>query len=160
MYTTCLFCHSDLGSNEVIEHFPVGRRLAYDAVKGRLWVVCRKCERWNLTPVDERWEAIEDCERLFSTTRLKASTDNVGMARLREGLELVRIGQPQRPEFAAWRYGDQFGRRRVRYIAYSAIGAGVVIGGFAALKFAGLAIGGGYGTWQIVNASRKLLINR
>jgi hypothetical protein len=160
MYTTCLFCHSDLGANEVIEHFPVGRRLAYDAVKGRLWVVCRKCERWNLTPVDERWEAIEEAERLFSTTRLKASTDNIGMARLREGLELVRIGQPQRPEFAAWRYGDQFGRRRVRYLAYSAVGVGVVLGGFAALKFAGLAIGGGYGTWQMLNASRKILVNR
>ena len=56
MYSTCLFCHSDLGANEVIEHFPVGRRLAFDEDKGRLWVICRSCERWNLTPLDERWE--------------------------------------------------------------------------------------------------------
>src|SRR3954464_6409555 len=122
MYTTCLFCHSDLGSNEVIESFPIGRRLAFDAAHGRLWVVCRKCERWNLTPLEERWEAIEQCERLFSATRLKVSTDNIGLSRLREGLELVRIGSPQRPEMAAWRYGDQFGRRRVRYMTYT-IGA-------------------------------------
>ena len=112
MYATCLFCNQPLGANEAIEAFPVGRRLAFDAAKGRLWVVCRACGRWNLTPLEERWEAIEECERLFRDTRVRVSTEQVGLARLREGLELVRIGEPQRPEFAAWRYGDQFGRRR------------------------------------------------
>ena len=58
MYSTCIFCHAGLGSNEAIEHFPVGRRLAFDAAKGRLWVVCSACERWNLSPLEERWEAI------------------------------------------------------------------------------------------------------
>ncbi len=133
MYSTCLFCQHPLGRNEVLEHFPVGRRLAYDAARGRLWVVCRKCERWNLTPLDSRWEAIEDAERLFRGTRLRASTDQVGLARLREGLELVRIGEPLRPEMAAWRYGDQFGRRWKRHVALSALGAaavgGVVVAG-------------------------------
>ncbi|MDP9205226.1 MAG: hypothetical protein M3P12_07185, partial [Gemmatimonadota bacterium] len=116
MYSTCLFCHSELGANEAVEHFPVGRRLAFDAAKGRLWVVCRKCERWNLTPLEERWEAIEECERAFRGTKLRVSTEHIGLARLAEGIELVRIGAPQRPEFAAWRYGDQFGRRRRRNI--------------------------------------------
>src|SRR5215203_4578160 len=120
MYRTCLFCSSALGSNEAVEHFPVGRRLAFDAAKGRLWVVCRKCERWNLTPLEERWEAIEECERAFTDTRLRVSTGNIGLAKLREGLELVRIGSALRPEMAAWRYGDQFGRRRVRHIAITA----------------------------------------
>ena len=32
---------------------------------GRLSVVCRKCERWNLSPLDERWEAIEAAEGRF-----------------------------------------------------------------------------------------------
>ena len=124
MYRTCLFCSSDLGRNEAVEHFPVGRRLAFDAAKGRLWVVCRKCERWNLTPLEERWEAIEECERAFRGTKLRVSTDEIGLARLKEGLELVRIGQPQRPEMAAWRYGDQFGRRRRRQYL---IGGGAVL---------------------------------
>ena len=115
MYSTCLFCHYDLGANEVVEHFPVGRRLAFDGEKGRLWVVCRKCERWNLTPIEERWEAIEECERLFRGTKLRMSSEHIGLARVREGLELVRVGNPQRPEMAAWRYGDQFGKRRRRY---------------------------------------------
>src|SRR5438046_9764261 len=114
MYTHCIYCHAPLGNNSVIETFPVGRRLAFDAAKGRLWVVCRKCERWNLTPLEERWEAIEECERAFRATRLRVSTDQIRLARLKEGLELVRIGDPQRPEMAAWRYGDQFGPRRRR----------------------------------------------
>lgn len=30
MYSTCLFCHTSLGTNDAIEHFPVGRRLAFE----------------------------------------------------------------------------------------------------------------------------------
>ncbi|MEO8580193.1 MAG: hypothetical protein ABI469_08085 [Gemmatimonadales bacterium] len=141
MYSTCLFCHTNLGANEAVEHFQVGRRLAFDAAKGRLWVVCRKCERWNLTPVEERWEAIEECERSFRATRLRTSTDQIGLARLSEGLELVRIGKPLRPEFAAWRYGDQFGRRRRnKFIKIGAAVAGVATIPFLGPSF-GLSIG-------------------
>jgi hypothetical protein len=151
MYSTCIFCHSSLGTNEAIEHFPVGRRLVFDAARGRLWVVCRKCERWNLTPIEERWEAIEECERLFVATRLRVSTDNIGMAKLRDGLELVRIGSPLRPEMAAWRYGDQFGRRRKKYLLYTGAGiaaaAGLVILGPAT----GIIAGGSWGLWNVVN---------
>ena len=136
MYASCLFCTQSLGANESIEAFPVGRRLAFDAGKGRLWVVCRACGRWNLTPLEERWEAIEQCERAFSDTRVRVSTDNIGLARLGDGTELVRVGAPLRPEFAAWRYGDQFGRRRrqtlLRLGAMGAAGGALVIGGVAA----------------------------
>lgn len=128
MYTTCMFCAKPLGNNEVVEAFPVGRRLAFDAEKGRLWVVCRKCERWNLSPLEERWEAVEQCERIFRQTRVRISTEHVGLARHPGGLELVRIGRPLRPEFAAWRYGDQFGRRRRRAVLYG-VGGAAVIGG-------------------------------
>src|SRR5687767_10203577 len=136
MYSTCLFCNRDLGANEVVENFPVGRRLAFDSARGRLWVVCTQCERWNLSPLEERWEAIEQCERQFSSTRLRVSTENVGLARLAEGLTLIRIGSPQRPEMAAWRYGDQFGRRRRAAYAKAGLGLGLLgaalIGGAAA----------------------------
>src|SRR5688500_6473759 len=150
MYSTCLFCHASLGANEAIEHFPVGRRLAYDPAKGRLWAVCRACERWNLTPLEERWEAIEECERLFSETRLRASTDNIGLARLREGLELVRIGTALRPEMAAWRYGDQFGRRRRKHLIYSGVGISAVAGVVVMGPVMGWIAGGGWGSWQII----------
>ncbi len=127
MYKTFMFCNRPLGENQVVEHFPVGRRLAFDAERGRLWVVCRKCERWNLTPLKERWEAVEMCERLFRDTRIRVSTENVGLSKHPEGLELVRIGRPMRPEFAAWRYGDQFGRRRKRALLYGTGGAVVIV---------------------------------
>ena len=142
MYSTCLFCHASLGRNEAIEHFTVGRRLAFDAGKGRLWVVCEACGRWNLTPLEERWEAIEECERAFRDTRLRVSTEHVGLARLREGLTLIRIGAPQRPEMAAWRYGDQFGRRRKRYMMFTATAAAAMAGVVVAGPIMGL-IGGG-----------------
>jgi len=149
MFKTCMFCKRPLGTNEVIEHFPVGRRLAFDSERGRLWVVCRKCERWNLSPLEERWEAVEMCERLFRDTRIRVSTENVGLARHPEGLELVRIGQPMRPEFAAWRYGDQFGRRRKRALMYGVGGAAMFLG----LNLAGTMVTGGSGlagwyVWQ------------
>lgn len=161
MYSTCLFCHSELGANEAVEHFPIGRRLAFDAAKGRLWVVCRKCERWNLTPLEERWEAIEECERSYRATKLRVSTDQIGLARLNEGLELVRIGKPQRPEFAAWRYGDQFGRRRRRSIVQ---GSAIVIG-VATIALLGPALGlslGGFGglIFQGANVSQALYRRR
>src|SRR4029453_4241437 len=109
MYSTCLFCNNSLGGNDIVEEFPVGRRLAFDAGKGRFWVICHHCGRGNLSPLEERYNAIEGCERLFRDTFVRVSTGNIGLARLPSGVELVRIGQPLRPEFAAWRYGRQFG---------------------------------------------------
>lgn len=131
MYATCIFCHGKLGSNESVEIFPVGKRLAFDASRGRLWVVCTLCGRWNLSPLEERWEAIETCERIFRGTRVRVTTTNIGLTRLPDGTELVRIGEPLRPEFAAWRYGRRFSRRRshTQFIAAGAMlsaGAGAV----------------------------------
>jgi len=134
MYSTCLFCNRALGDNQVVERFPVGRRLAFDAAKGRLWVVCKVCLRWNLTPLEERWEAIEDCERRFRDTRPRVATEHIGLARAAEGLELVRVGKPLRREYAAWRYGGIFTRRRRR--------THLAAGGAGTLLLAGLATQG------------------
>jgi len=110
MYSTCLFCNSDLGLNRALPTFPVGTRIAFDPERGRLWVICVGCERWNLSPLDERWEAIEECERRFRMTKIRFSTDNIGLAYLAEGLALIRIGPALKPEIAAWRYGRLLGR--------------------------------------------------
>lgn len=114
MYSTCLFCHAQLGRNVELEEFQVGRRLAFDAERGRLWVVCRSCRNWNLSPLEQRWEAVEACERRYRDTNVRVSTDNIGLATLPHGLDLVRVGKPLRPEFAAWRYGSRLKRRRLR----------------------------------------------
>jgi len=155
MYSTCIFCHSSLEANDAIEHFPVGRRLAFDAERGRLWVVCRKCRQWNLTPTEERWEAIEECERFYRDTKLRVSTDHIGLARLASGVELVRIGRPERPEFAAWRYGDQLGqRRRTAFIR-----AGIGFGALGALVIGGATAGigiGGFG-WVISHLGERIV---
>ena len=153
MYSTCIFCHASLGANEAIEHFPVGRRLVFDSARGRLWVVCRKCERWNLSPIEERWEAIEECERAFSNTRLRVSTENIGLARISEGLELVRVGSPMRPEMAAWRYGDQFGRRRRRHLAMMSAGGLAALGLVVVGPATGILAGG---SWALFNIGQSL----
>jgi hypothetical protein len=106
MYKTCIYCNRNLGDNESVENFPVGRRLAF---------------------LEERWEAIEECERQYRDTTVRYSTDNVGLARLREGLDLVRIGKPLRPEFAAWRYGREFLQRRVAVEASIALNLFVAV---------------------------------
>ncbi|HEU0299954.1 MAG TPA: hypothetical protein VFR37_10875 [Longimicrobium sp.] len=111
MYRSCIFCSADLGANLAFPRFPVGRTLAFDAAKGRLWVVCPKCARWNLTPLEERWEAVEDAERLFRDTRLRAQSENVGLARLPDGTTLVRVGRALPGELAVWRYGRELMRR-------------------------------------------------
>jgi hypothetical protein len=126
MYSTCIYCNASLGTNEAVESFPVGRRLAFDAARGRLWVVCRACARWNLTPLEARWEAVEACERLFRATPTRYSTPQIGLARVRSGVDLVRVGRPERPEFAAWRYGRQFATRRRRSLALSGSALGLM----------------------------------
>ena len=153
MYATCLYCTTNLGANAVVETFPIGRRLAFDSAKGRLWVVCHRCERWNLTPIEQRWEAVETCERLFRDARKRFATENIGLARLDEGLDLVRIGEPLLPEFAAWRYGDQFGQRRKgAVIRVSALGTAAVALVVGSLPLGALALG----TFGILRAAEAV----
>lgn len=111
MYTTCTFCYGKLGRNEVLETFAVSRRVAFDPAKGCLWAVCPCCARWNLAPVEERWETVDECERRFRGTNLRYSSGNVGLAWLNRDLDLIRVGPALRPEVAAWRYGRMLTRR-------------------------------------------------
>jgi hypothetical protein len=138
MYRSCIFCSAPLGSNDSIERFPVGRSLAFDAEKGRLWAVCGRCARWNLAPIEERWEAIEDAERLFRDTRLRVQSENIGLTKLPDGTRLVRVGRALDGELAVWRYGRMLRRRRMRYRGEAglrtahAVGIGLAAGVVAA----------------------------
>jgi hypothetical protein len=156
MYQSCIFCSSPLGSNDSIERFPVGRSLAFDAEKGRLWAVCPGCARWNLAPLDERWEAIESAERLFHDTHARVQHENIGLARLRDGTRLVRVGRALAGELAAWRYGDTMVQRRRRYLRVAAplgtlgaLGWLVFLPGTGILPVVGGAavVAGGLGRW-------------
>jgi hypothetical protein len=98
----------------LLEDFPVGKRLAYDPARGLLWAVCARCGRWNLAPLqeDERWRSIEQLEQHFSSVPTRASSNGIGIAEVAGGASLVRVGDAPWPEFAAWRYGRRFIRRR------------------------------------------------
>ncbi len=128
-----MFCHASFPANEVLEHFTVGRRLAFDPARGRLWVVCRVCGRWNLAPIEDRWEALEELERLAQDrAKLLVQTDNIGLLRAGE-LELVRVGRAELREEAWWRYGRVLTRRRAVDLALhgAAFAAALVTTGVA-----------------------------
>ena len=110
MFATCAFCSGRLDGDGGPSGLGVGRRLAFDEWKARLWVVCPKCGRWNLTPFDDRLERIETLARLAPQGRLLASTDQVALIRW-QTYDLVRVGRPPRVELAAWRYGERLKQR-------------------------------------------------
>src|SRR5690348_5657063 len=92
LYQHCIFCSADLGSNEILEDFPVGQSVAFDPHKGRLWAVCSRCGRWNLAPIEERWEAVESAEQRFRSARQRVHRENIGVARLEDGTRFIRVG--------------------------------------------------------------------
>ncbi|HET6231078.1 MAG TPA: hypothetical protein VFE05_13475 [Longimicrobiaceae bacterium] len=159
MYSACIFCSAKLGRNESVEEFPVGRTLAFDAVKGRLWAVCGSCGRWNLAPIHERWEAVETSEKLFADARLKVQSENVGMAKLRDGTRLVRIGRAEAHEVAGWRYGALY-RSRHRTAARAARLGTLAMGGAWLAQMAGgpvYTVAAGAGTVALCLWSRRLV---
>jgi hypothetical protein len=147
---TCIFCHGVLPANEVVEHFPVGRRVAFDPGRGRLWAVCPSCKRWNLAPFEERWEALEELERAFRDEgRVLASTDNVALIQA-PGIQLVRVGNARLAEEAWWRYGSQMIRRRTRARIFSIVEGAAIVG-------ASIATGGMFYMFMDGNVINKLL---
>jgi len=130
---------------------PVGRRLAFDARRGRLWVVCPSCRRWNLCPFEERWEALEECERAAASSLAVAATDEVSLLRHSSGVSLIRLGRAPLRELIPWRFVRSLSRRRRDYL----IGLGVVGAGSVAL-LGGTLMGGGV----MVSLLNLLLIGR
>lgn len=147
MFRSCAFCNSAFDGDGGPSGLGVGRRLAFDEWKGRLWVVCPKCTRWNLTPFDDRLERIEALARVVSQGRIAASTDQVALIRWQR-YDFVRVGKPPRVELATWRYGERLrNRQRERLkvvvpLTVAAIGLGIA---------ANVAAGGGFGVvvWNI-----------
>ena len=132
MYKRCIVCATPFEPNEELEHLPNGKRLAFDPGRGRLWVVCRTCRRWSLTPIEDRWEALEEIEKLATDkAHLLSQTENIAL--LRHGpLEIVRVGRAQLSEEAWWRYGRELASRRQNWqkLGFAGtLGAGAVLVG-------------------------------
>lgn len=147
MFRGCAFCNTAFDGDGGPSGLGVGRRIAFDEWKGRLWVVCPRCSRWNLTPFDDRLERIEAVARAASQGRIAAATEQVALIRW-ERYDFVRVGKPPRVELATWRYGERLrNRQRERMkvvvpLTVAAIGLGIA---------ANVAAGGGFGVivWNV-----------
>lgn len=156
MFKTCAFCNASLDGDGGPSGLGVGRRLAFDEWKGRLWVICSRCSRWNLTPLDDRLERIEAVARAARAGRVAAATDQVALIRWQR-YDLVRVGKPMRVELATWRYGERLrSRQRERMmvvvpLSIAAIGLGVA---------ANVAAGGGLGVfvWNMHRIADRLYV--
>jgi hypothetical protein len=154
MHSHCPTCTTPLGSNRVLESCPVGRRMAFDSVRGRFWILCPRCRSWNLLPLEDRWEPIDEAERLFESAVIGARTQRIAIGRVADGTELVRVGDAEEGELAGWRYGRELvgrWRRHRRLVAGSvgvagvltlvpAVGLGAVVSLYAGLGAGGLVL--------------------
>jgi len=154
VYRTCAFCNGKLDGDGGPSGLGVGRRLAFDEWKGRLWVICPKCARWNLAPLDDRLERIEAVARAAAAGRVAAATEQVALIRW-ESYDLVRVGKPRRLEFATWRYGERLRARRREQLQFvipvtvAAVGLAVAVN---------VAAGGSMGVfvWNMPNLAREV----
>ena len=147
MFRTCAFCNAPFDGDGGPSGLGVGRRLAFDEWRGRLWVVCSRCSRWNLTPLDDRLERIEAVARAARDERgggrVVAATDQVALIRWQR-YDFVRVGKPLRVELATGRYGERLRTRQrermkvVLPLTAVAVGLGIV---------ANVAAGGGLGVF-------------
>ncbi len=128
MLSRCIYCHVALPVNQTLEHLRLGQRVAFDPDRGRLWAICSSCRRWNLAPIEQRWEALEELERLARDRgRLLSQTDHIALLRV-EDLEVVRVGRAKLVEEAWWRYGQELQRRHKRYRLVNAVEWAAMIG--------------------------------
>lgn len=154
MYRSCAFCNGRLDGDGGPSGLGVGRRLAFDEWRGRLWVICPRCSRWNLTPLDDRLDRIEAVARAARAGRVAAASEQVALIRW-QGYDLVRVGKPRRVEFATWRYGERLRARRreqmkfVLPVTVAAVGLAVAVN---------LAAGGSVGVfvWNMPSIARAL----
>ncbi len=95
---TCVYCDQELGGAR--------SRPAFDPWLGRLWRVCPRCRRWNVVPLEDRWEAVEGYEReARDHGRAVLRTEHLDLVETGAG-QLIRVGRAPRPELAGWRYAD------------------------------------------------------
>src|SRR5688572_19780884 len=110
LYSSCLFCAHDFPPSPLFGRVPPGLQLAYDPSCNRLRSIFGRCRRWNLLPIEERYDAIDLLEHTVAgRALLLAHSDNVALYS-HEELQIVRIGPARLPERATWRYGSYSAR--------------------------------------------------
>jgi len=144
MFTTCAFCSGALGGDGGASGLGVGRRFSFDPWKSRAWVICQRCGRWNLTPLDERIDTIAALDRMAAAGRVAATSEQVALVRLGE-YDVVRVGKPPRIEMATWRYGERIKARQREQLKVMVPVAIVVVGATIAVN---VAAGGSMGAFM------------
>ncbi|MGH7444209.1 MAG: hypothetical protein ACREKM_05010 [Longimicrobiales bacterium] len=92
-----------------------------------MWAICTGCQRWTLAPIEERWEALDELERLTRDDgRLLSQTENIALVRAGD-LDVVRVGRARLVEEAWWRYGRELQQRKVVYRRTQAVQTGVSV---------------------------------
>jgi len=138
VFTHCLSCKIRFPDAGHLSRPIRGDRIAYDPTRGRLWSICRSCGSWSLVPIEERWDTVEELERLTSLDRgarrprLLSRTDNIALFQLGR-MRIVRIGDSDRLEEAWWRYGQRLHRawqeeNRITVGVAATVGAAIVGG--------------------------------
>lgn len=148
MTRSCIYCHDDLGANEVVEGLAAGRRIAFDTGTGRVWAVCGACGRWNLAPIEVRWEVVERCARLFDRASRRFTEHGVGLAEV-DGVELVRVDPADESRLAGWRYGEVF---RARFRAWRLVQPALFLLGVAFIASTTVAAGLAWGPGGAITA--------
>src|SRR5688572_7742627 len=93
LFTRCLICQTPFDEDETLEHLPRGERVAFDPGRRRLWIICTACKRWSLLPIESRWEALEELEKLVTDkARLLSQTETIALMPAGR-MELVRVGR-------------------------------------------------------------------
>lgn len=144
MFSTCAFCSGALGGDGGPSGLGVGRRFSYDGWKSRAWVICQRCNRWNLTPFDERLDTIAALDRMAARGRVAATSEQVALIRVGP-YDVVRVGQPPRVEMATWRYGERMKARQREKMKVVVPVALVVVGVSIAIN---VAAGGSMGAFM------------
>ena len=138
MLRRCLFCHGPYPENRTLAHLPRAERFAFDPALGRLWLICARCHRWSLAPVEERHAALHELERLARDHgRVVGRTANVTLVQAGP-LALLRIGRAGLGERAAWRYGRELRRRKSAFESRRSRIAAYTLG---AMQYVGEAMG-------------------
>jgi len=154
MYKTCAFCNGTLDGDGGPSGLTVGKRLAFDEWRGRLWVICPKCSRWNLAPLDDRLDRIDALARAAREGRIAAATEQVALIRWR-GYDFVRVGKPPRIEFATWRYGERLRARQREQLKFVVPLTVATVGLAVAVN---VAAGGSVGVfvWNMPNIAKAM----
>jgi len=113
-------------------------------------------------PLEDRWEALEELEKLSTDeARLLSQTDNIALLRVGP-LEIVRVGKAQLTEEAWWRYGRELTSRKRKWdklgVAGTVAAGAVVAGGWATggMTMLGVWLIMGHGSETVRDSARWL----